>query len=89
MSLLLYSTPLREEQTHCIHLIFYYLFIYLLVQRRELSPDVHSESSVPRPQLISNFIEAGEMAWRLRALAAPPENTGSIPSNHMLAHNHL
>jgi hypothetical protein len=32
---------------------------------------------------------AGEMAQWLRALTALPEVLGSIPSNHMVAHNHL
>ena len=32
---------------------------------------------------------AGEMAQWLRALAALPEVLGSIPSNHMVARNHL
>jgi hypothetical protein len=32
---------------------------------------------------------AGEMAHRLRALTALPEVLSSIPSNHMVAHNHL
>jgi hypothetical protein len=32
---------------------------------------------------------AGEMAQRLRALSALPEVLSSIPSNHMVAHNHL
>jgi hypothetical protein len=31
---------------------------------------------------------AGEMAQHLRALAVPPEDLGSIPSTHMVAHNH-
>jgi hypothetical protein len=34
-------------------------------------------------------IGAGEMAWRLRALAALSEVLSSNPSNHMVAHNHL
>jgi hypothetical protein len=34
-------------------------------------------------------IGAGEMAQRLEALTALPEFLGSIPSNHMVAHNHL
>jgi hypothetical protein len=34
-------------------------------------------------------IGAGEMAWSLRALATLPEVLSSIPSNHMVAHNHL
>jgi hypothetical protein len=32
---------------------------------------------------------AGEMAQRLRALTALLEVLRSIPSNHMVAHNHL
>jgi hypothetical protein len=31
----------------------------------------------------------GKMAQRLRALTALPEGLSSIPSNHMVAHNHL
>jgi hypothetical protein len=32
---------------------------------------------------------AREMAQQLRALTAFPEVLSSIPSNHMVAHNHL
>ena len=32
---------------------------------------------------------AGEMAQWLRALSTLPEVLSSIPSNHMVAHNHL
>jgi hypothetical protein len=32
---------------------------------------------------------AGEMAQQLRALTARPEVLSSIPSNHLVAHNHL
>jgi hypothetical protein len=32
---------------------------------------------------------AGEMAQWLKALTALPEVVISIPSNHMVAHNHL
>ena len=32
---------------------------------------------------------AGEMAQGLRALAALPEVLSSVPTNHMVAHNHL
>ena len=40
--------------------------------------------------LFKNYeIRAGEMAQQLRALAAPPKVLSSIPSNHMVAHNHL
>jgi hypothetical protein len=38
---------------------------------------------------IKIFLGAGEMAWWLRALADLPEDLSSIPSNHMMAHNHL
>ena len=31
----------------------------------------------------------GEMSQRLRTLSALPEVLSSIPSNHMVAHNHL
>jgi hypothetical protein len=34
-------------------------------------------------------LEAGEMAQWLRALTAFPEVLSSIPSNHMVARNHL
>ena len=37
----------------------------------------------------SNSLGAGEMAQWLRALTALPEVLSSIPSNHMVAHNHL
>jgi hypothetical protein len=36
-----------------------------------------------------DVVRAGEMAQQLRALAALPEDQSSIPSNHMVAHNHL
>ena len=35
------------------------------------------------------ILGAGEMAQWLRALTALPEFLSSIPSNHMVAHNHL
>jgi hypothetical protein len=37
----------------------------------------------------SGQVGAGEMTQQLRALAALLEVLGSIPSNHMVAHNHL
>jgi hypothetical protein len=36
-----------------------------------------------------DILGAGEMAQQLRALTARPEVLSSIPSNHMVAHNHL
>jgi hypothetical protein len=35
------------------------------------------------------YIGVGEMAQQLRALTVLPEVLSSIPSNHMVAHNHL
>jgi hypothetical protein len=35
------------------------------------------------------YLGAGEMAQRLRALIVLPEVLSSIPSTHMVAHNHL
>jgi hypothetical protein len=37
----------------------------------------------------SLYSGAGEMALQLRALTALPKVLSSIPSNHMVAHNHL
>jgi hypothetical protein len=34
-------------------------------------------------------VQVGEMAQQLRELTALPEVLSSIPSNHMVAHNHL
>jgi len=36
-----------------------------------------------------SFFWAGEMAQQLRALTGLPEILSSIPSNHMVIHNHL
>jgi hypothetical protein len=38
---------------------------------------------------LRKLLGAGEMAQRLRALTALPKVLSSIPSNHMVAHNHL
>ena len=43
----------------------------------------------PHTQTTKQFMGAGEMAQRLRALTALPEVLSSIPSSHMEAHNHL
>jgi hypothetical protein len=40
-------------------------------------------------QLMKAQNGAGEMAQQLRALTSLPEVLSSIPSNHMVAHNHL
>jgi hypothetical protein len=56
------------------------------------------EHSMPREENCVDVVQlhvqkykarAGEMAQQLRALSALPEVLSSIPSNHMLAHNHL
>jgi hypothetical protein len=38
---------------------------------------------------VTHEITVGEMAQWVRALTALPKVLGSIPSNHMVAHNHL
>jgi hypothetical protein len=38
---------------------------------------------------IKRRIKAGKMASRLRMLTALPEALSSIPSNHLVVHNHL
>jgi hypothetical protein len=39
--------------------------------------------------LVRNTTRAGEMTQQLRTLTALPKVLSSIPSNHMVAHNHL
>jgi hypothetical protein len=36
--------------------------------------------------IFKNWLQAGEMVNRLRAMAALPEVLSSIPSNHVVAH---
>ena len=43
----------------------------------------------PNQKIMSLKMWAGEMAQQLRAPTALPEVLSSIPSNHMVAHNHL
>jgi hypothetical protein len=59
--------------------------------------DIEERGCTDVPILIFNQVSAhkrkwfwaGEMAQQLRALTALPEVLSSIPSNHMVAHNHL
>jgi hypothetical protein len=53
----------------------------------KISPFLHS--SVFEDFCYKKNVGAGEMAQRLRALTALSEVLSSIPSNHMVAHNHL
>jgi hypothetical protein len=39
--------------------------------------------------MVTSQCSIGEMAQQLRALTALPEVLSSIPSNHMVPHNHL
>jgi hypothetical protein len=41
-----------------------------------------------KPSPKDKELQAGEMAQQLRALTALPEVLSSIPSKHMVAHNH-
>jgi hypothetical protein len=63
-----------------------------LIRVRPRQEDFWFEAShdfIARPHLKKTKGGAGEMAQRLRALTALPEVLSSIPSNHMVAHNHL
>jgi hypothetical protein len=44
---------------------------------------------IKKNQKTKNEAQVGEMAQRLRALTALLEVLSSIPSNHMVPHNHL
>jgi hypothetical protein len=50
-----------------------------------LQPHINKGFNLLKKKLLG----AGEMAQWLRALTALPEVLSSIPSNHMVAHNHL
>jgi hypothetical protein len=55
-------------------------------------PEIQGDSLMNRGYmrpLLKKKVEAGEMAQWLRALTVLPEVLISIPSNHMVAHNHL
>ena len=56
-----------------------------------ITRDVTQRNPASKPNNYNNknIIRAGEMAQRLRALTALPEVLSSIPSNHMVTHNHL
>jgi hypothetical protein len=56
-----------------------------------LSPQHKSLKFVfhPRTHVKARHNEAEEMAQWLKAMTALPEVLSSIPSNHMVAHNHL
>jgi hypothetical protein len=50
---------------------------------------LHRGGATPDLGAIRRQAGAGEMAQQLRALASLPEVLSSIPSNHMVAGNHL
>jgi hypothetical protein len=54
-----------------------YFFSFLKLNRKK---DIFKKKKKKRP---------GEIAQQLRSLAALPEVLGLIPTNHMMAHNHL
>jgi hypothetical protein len=60
---------------------------YDLDSRKKEKPEHQKHNSIK--QFKQGHRGAGEMAQWLRALAALPEVLSSIPSNHMVAHNHL
>jgi hypothetical protein len=61
-------------------------FLFIQDQRGYIVPD---QSGLYNEILSQKTIRAGEIAQWLRALTALPEVLNSIPSNHMVAHNHL
>jgi hypothetical protein len=50
---------------------------------------LHTHNKTLKQIFKRKTVGAGEMAQGLRALAALLEVLSSIPSNHMVAHNHL
>jgi hypothetical protein len=59
------------------------------IDRVLLCPEVMSSFAVDLGPLKIGYCWAGEMAQWLKALTALPEVLSSIPSNHMVAYNHL
>ncbi|KAM7321375.1 hypothetical protein ACRRTK_019467 [Alexandromys fortis] len=51
-------------------------------------PSTSEQAELRCSEKVDDF-RAGEMAQRLRALPALPKVLSSIPSNHMVAHNHV
>ncbi|KAK7798640.1 hypothetical protein U0070_002731 [Myodes glareolus] len=56
-------------------------------QKKQLGEKVYKQATIE--SLKKKIPGAGEMAQRLRALTALPEDPGLIPSTHMAAHNCL
>jgi hypothetical protein len=56
---------------------------------RELPCKLRDLSLNPQHPCKKLGVGTGEMAQRLRALTALPEVLSSVPSNHMVAQNHL
>ena len=57
--------------------------LYIFPQKKQLRDKEFKEAYK------TSATGAGEMAQWLRALTALPEVLSSVPSNHMVAHNHL
>jgi hypothetical protein len=55
----------------------------------ELTRHTSSEGLLQKWFSTLGTFRAGEIAQSVRALAALPEVLSSIPSNHIVAHNHL
>jgi hypothetical protein len=64
--------------------IYIYIYIYIYGIMKKITKKVP-----PQPLLNIQAQEAGEMVQKLGALGALPEVLSSIPSNHIVAHNHL
>jgi hypothetical protein len=64
-------------------------FMPALSKQKQTCLCVEGQGYVEKPCFKNNMSQAGEMAQQLRALTALPKVLSSIPSNHMVAHNHL
>ena len=79
------------------HTFFSYIILEGTIDSKDvLNAPIHENSFTPLVSFGTAWIDiknpgirAGEMAQRLRALPALPKVLSSIPSNHMVAHNHL
>jgi len=60
----------------------------LVIREMHIKTTLRFHLAPLRMAKIKNSGDTGEMAQRLRALSALPEVLSSVPSNHMVAHNH-
>ena len=66
-----------------------YAMVWVLAQLFGYSQLLSTKHNISVESCSKESMRAGEMAQQLRALATFLEVLSSIPSNHMMAHNHL